>query len=336
MKCKIQKATFIALFFLSSAGAQIVAQNNTLHQLFKNYYEDRIKLFPLEATAAGDNRYNNILPNDGSQLFLKQVHEFYSKYQKNLSSYKPESLNPEDRISFYILKDILNRELEGEQFHKELMPFAQFFSLPLKMGQLGSGTGDQPFKTIKDYDDWLQRMDAFSMWTDSTIANFRKGITAGMVLPKALVLKMIPQMEKLSQSDTSKNVFYGPVKQFPSNFSNEDKNRLTIAYNREINEQLIPSYKKLLAFFSTEYLNAARSTSGINALPKGDAMYRYYIYYYTTTHKTPEEIYQTGLTEVSRITAEMEKLKNQMAYTGTLKELFKLSLIHISEPTRPY
>ncbi|MBK9411853.1 MAG: DUF885 domain-containing protein [Bacteroidetes bacterium] len=322
MKCKIQKATFIALFFLSSAGAQIVNQNNTLHQLFKNYYEDRIKLFPLEATAAGDNRYNNILPNDGSQLFLKQVHEFYSKYQNDLSSYKPESLNQEDRISFYILKDILNRELEGEQFHKELMPFAQFFSLPLKMGQLGSGTGDQPFKTVKDYDDWLQRMDAFSVWTDTTIANFRKGIAAGIVLPKVLVLKMIPQMEKLSQSDTSKNVFYGPVKHFPAKFSNEDKNRLTIAYNREINEQLIPSYKKLHAFFSGEYLNAARSTSGINALPNGDAMYRYYIYYFTTTHKTPEEIYQTGLTEVSRITAEMEKLKNQMGYTGTLKELF--------------
>ncbi|MBL0262271.1 MAG: DUF885 domain-containing protein [Leptospiraceae bacterium] len=97
---------------------------------------------------------------------------------------------------------------------------------------------------------------------------------------------------------------------------------MTIAYNREINEQLIPSYKKLHAFFSGEYLNAARSTSGINALPNGDAMYRYYIYYFTTTHKTPEEIYQTGLTEVSRITAEMEKLKNQMGYTGTLKELF--------------
>lgn len=322
MKRKIKQAAFMALIFLSSTGAQTVSQNNVLHHLFKNYYEDRIKLFPLEATAAGDNRYNNLLPNDGSQSFLKQVHEFYSKYQKTLSSYKPESLSQEDRISFYILKDILNRELEGEQFHKELMPFAQFFSLPLKMGQLGSGTGDQPFKTVQDYDDWLQRIDAFTVWTDTTIANFKKGIEAGIVLPKVLVLKMIPQMEKLAQSDTSKSVFYGPVKHFPEQFSKEDKDRLTTAYNREINEQLIPSYKKLHAFFSGEYLNAARSTSGINALPNGEAMYRYYIYYFTSTNKTPEEIYQTGLTEVSRITAEMEKLKNKMGYIGTLKELF--------------
>jgi len=326
MKYKIQKIIFIALVFLCSGETKMIAQNiarnNGLHQLFENYYEDRLKYFPLEATAVGDNRYNNILPNDGSQVFLKQVHDFYSQYQKELNNFQPESLNSEDRISFYILKDILNRELDGEKFHKERMPFAQVFSLPLKMGQFGSGTGDQPFKTVKDYDDWLQRIEAFAIWTDTTIANFRKGIEAGMVLPKALVLKMIPQMEKLAQLDTSKNIFYGPIKHYPELFSEQDKVRLTAAYNHAIEEQLIPCYQKLHDFFSGEYLNAARSTSGINALPNGDAMYRYYIYYFTTTHQSPEKIYQTGLDEVKRITAEMENLKNQMGFRGTLKELF--------------
>jgi len=326
MKYKIQKAIFITLILLCSIETKISAQNatanNALHQLFDDYYEDRLKLFPLEATAAGDSRYNNILQNDGSQVFLKQVHDFYSKYQKDLSGYKPESLNLEDRISYYILKDVLDRELEAEQYHKEWMPFAQFFSLPLTMGQLGNGSGNQPFKTVQDYENWLQRIDAFAVWTDTTIENFRKGIKAGIVLPKALVVKMIPQMESLAQSDTSKNIFYGPIKHFPEQFSNEDKARLTNLYSHAITAQLIPAYKKLSTFFSGEYLNAARSTSGINALPNGEAMYRYNIYFFTTTHKAPEEIYQTGLSEVSSITAEMEKLKNKMGFNGSLKELF--------------
>lgn len=326
MKYNIKKIIFIALIILCSAESKVIAQNiarnSGLHQLFENYYEDRLKLFPLEATAAGDNRYNNILPNDGSQAFLKQAHDFYSKYQIELNGYKPENLNFEDRISLYILRDILTRELEAEQYHKEWMPFAQFLSLPLKMGQLGNGTGDQPFKTVQDYDNWLQRIDAFTVWTDTTIANFRKGIKAGMVLPKALVLKMIPQMESLAQSDTSKNVFYGPVKRFPEQFSNVDKVRLTNLYTHAIITQFIPAYKKLSTFFSGDYLNAARSTSGINALPNGEAMYRYNIYFFTTTLKSPEEIYETGLSEVTRITAEMEQLKNNIGYTGTLKELF--------------
>ena len=319
------KAPFIVLLILWSVGARIDAQiksNDKLQQVFENYYEDRLKLFPLEATSLGDNRYNNILPNDGSTEYLKKRKEFYLKYLADLNSFTPENLNFEDRISFSILKYILNRDLKAMQFHGELMPFAQFFSLPLTMGQLGSGIGDQPFKSVQDYDNWLQRISAFVTWTDTTISNFRKGIKTGMVLPKALVVKMIPQYENLAQSDTSKNVFYGPVRHFPAKFSKEDRSRLSNAFQLAIHEQLIPSYKKLSAFFSGEYMDAARSTSGINALPQGDVMYQFFVSYYTTTDKTPEEIYQTGLNEVRRITGEMEALKNKIGYTGSLKELF--------------
>ncbi|MBK9983373.1 MAG: DUF885 family protein [Saprospiraceae bacterium] len=77
--------------------------------------------------------------------------------------------------------------------------------------------------------------------------------------------------------------------------------------------------KKLSTFFSGDYLNAARSTSGINALPNGEAMYRYNIYFLLQLLNLPEEIYETGLSEVTRITAEMEQLKNNIGYTGTLK-----------------
>lgn len=299
-----------------------VKSNDKLQHLFENYYEERLKLFPLEATSLGDDRYNNILQNDGSKEFLKQLNDFYRKNLAELDSIKSENFNFEDQISYSILKYILDRDLKALQFHRELMPFAQFSSLPLLMGQLGSGSGDQPFESVQDYDNWLQRISAFVIWTDTTISNFRKGMVAGMVLPKALVVKMIPQYESLAQTDTSKNVFYGPVRHFPRQFSAEDKNRLSNAFNHAITEQLIPSYKKLSAFFSREYMEAARSTSGINALPQGDAMYKFLVSYYTTTDKTPEEIYQTGLNEVQRITGEMEKVKIKLGFNGSLKELF--------------
>ncbi len=320
------KVTFMALIMLSMNAEGINAQiqsNDQLHQLFEKYYDERLKLFPLSATAVGDSRYNNVLQIEGSKEFINQLIEFYTKYQADLNTFKPENLNADDRISLSILKHILNQELKARQFHPELMPITQFTSLPLTMGQLGSGLGDQPFKSVQDYENWLQRVNAFSVWTDTTIANLRKGIQAGMVLPRALVVKMIPQYEKLAINDTSKNVFYGPVRHFPGHFSNEDKIRLSNEFNQTINEKLIPSYKKLGAFISGEYLEAARSTSGINALPEGDAMYKYLVSVYTTTDKTPEEIYQTGLKEVRRITNEMEQLKGKMGFNGSLKELFK-------------
>jgi uncharacterized protein (DUF885 family) len=305
------------------SAAQNTVRNEALHQLFENYYQERLPLFPLEATSNGDERYNHVLHNDGSQAYLKKLHDLYTKYQKDLNNFKPAELNAQDKISYYILKDILTRELELEPFHRERMPFAQFFALPLTMGQLGNGKGNQPFKTVKDYENWLERIDAFTVYADTTIANFRKGIKAGMVLPKALVVKMVPQYVSLSQTDPAKNIFYGPINNFPETFTPEEKDRLAKAYRESIEKKLIPAYQRMGDFFAGEYLNAARSTSGISALPNGDALYRYNIYFFTTLRNKPEDIHKTGLNEVKRITREMEALKNKMGFKGTLKELFK-------------
>jgi uncharacterized protein (DUF885 family) len=302
--------------------AQTLTENNALRKLFDNYYDERLKLFPLDATRIGDNRYNDLLPNDGSAQYREQVHKFYLKYKNQLAGYKRGSLNETDKISYDILTDILNKSLEAEKLHPEYIPFAQFFSLPLTMGQLGSGKGNQPFTTVQDYENWVKRMTAFSTWTDTAIANFRRGIKAGVVLPKALVVRMIPQMESLSESDTSKSVFYGPVRNFPAGFTDAEKSRLTKVYNEAISAQLLPSYKKFAQFFKTEYLPQARMTSGLSALPNGKAIYDYDVYNFTTLRKNPEEFYQTGLKEVDRITNEMEKLKSTMGFTGSLKDLF--------------
>ena len=324
------KLSFSILLFLfvstSLLSVKLYAQNSinnkALNQLFDEYYEERMRLFPLEATFVGDNRYNDLLPNSAASSFRKAVHNFYSKYQDQLRRFNYKQLNEQDKVSYDILMDITQRELGAEMFHPEFTPVTQVFSLPLTIGQLGSGTGAQPFKTVSDYDNWLKRISAFAVWTDTAIANSREGVGAGYVLPKAIVVKLIPQMESLAQTDSSKSIFYGPIRNFPATVSPVDKARLTAEYYTAINQQLLPAYQKWKDFFSNEYLPAARITSGINALPNGAEMYRFYIYYHTTTHQSAEEVYETGINEVTRITAAMEKIKDSIGFKGSLNELF--------------
>ena len=325
------KLSFSILLFVSVSTtllsvklhAQNSIDNKALNHLFDGYYEERLRLFPLEATFVGDNRYDDLLPNSAAASFRQAVHDFYSKYQNGLKRFNYKQLNEKEKVSYDILMDITQRELGLEKFHPEYTPVTQVFSLPLTIGQLGSGTGAQPFRTVSDYDSWLKRISAFADWTDTAIANFRKGVKAGYVLPKAIVVKLIPQMESLAQTDSAKSIFYGPVRNFPANLSTVDKARLTAAYYTAINQQLLPAYQKWKDFFSNEYLSAARTTSGINALPEGEEMYRFYIYYHTTTHKSAEEVYGTGINEVARITAAMEKIKDSIGFNGSLKELFE-------------
>lgn len=314
------------LFFTSCKNSKTESasgKNKDLAGFFDRYYEDRLKLFPLEATYSGDNRYNDLLPNDGSAQFLKQEHDFYSNYLNKLKTFKREDLSEEDQLSYDIFSYEMQIALEGFKYHFEYMPFNQMFALPLTIGQLGSGTGAQPFKTVKDYEDWIVRMSAFSVWADTAKANFDKGIKAGIVMPKALVVKMIPQMYAMIVSDPAESLFYGPVNNFPKSFSLEDKRRLKIAYQNMIMQIVEPTYKKLGDYLRKDYLPHTRSTSGYSSLPGGAAMYTYLVKQQTTTDKKPEEIYQLGLSEVARIRTKMDSIKQAVGFKGDLKAFFE-------------
>jgi uncharacterized protein (DUF885 family) len=298
------------------------AASAPLAALFDAYWDEQARLFPLAATAQGYNRYNDQLPNDQTQAFRQQLRAFYQQYQTQLHKTDRRQLNANDQTSYDILDYELAMRLAGLQQPDWMMPFNQFDSLPSDLGQLGAGTGKQPFKTTLDYRNWLGRAHAFPVWADSAIGNFRRGMKAGVVLPKALVVKMIPQLQSFVVTDPTASLYYGPVAKFPAGVPAAEQPALVAAYRQVILQDLVPSYQKLAQFLQTEYLPQARTSSGIGAVPGGEALYVYGVKRATTTDKTPAEIYQTGLREVQRIRTTMEQVKQQVGYVGDLNAFF--------------
>ncbi|KQB99360.1 DUF885 family protein [Pedobacter sp. Hv1] len=305
------------------SGKPTTEANKNFAALCEQYYEDGLKLNPINATFIGDERYNDLLPNDGSVAYIKEYGDFNKRFLDSLTKYDRESLNANDKLSYDFLKDQLDMNIEGLKYHSEYLPFNQMFALPLTIGQLGSGTGAQPFKTVKNYEDWLKRVTAFSVWADTAIGNFKKGMQKDIVLPKALVVKMVPQMQSMVVANPEQSLFYGPIKLMPKDFSPADQKRLTEAYKKTIQTVIVPTYKKLGDFLQNEYLPKARTTSGMSAMPGGAEWYAYLVRQQTTTKKTPEEIYQTGLKEVARIKAQMDSIKNLVGFKGDLKAFFE-------------
>ena len=297
-------------------------KNKDMATLFDNYWEQRMQLFPLEATADGDNRYNDKLPADFTDGYRAKLNEFYNNYLSQLTKFDRSSLSDNDKISYDIFKHEMEMGIEGLTYHDNYIPFNQFWGLTLGFGQLGSGAGNQPFKTVKDYDDWISRATAFSDWADSAIVYFKKGIDTKYVLPKALVVKIIPQLQAMVVTDAAKSLFYGPITKLPATFSDSDKQRLTTAYIKLINEKIVPAYKKLGDFIKNEYLPKARTSTGIDSVPDGDRYYDYMVRYWTTTNETPDKIYNTGLAEVKRIRGVMDSVKNAVGFNGDLNAFF--------------
>jgi uncharacterized protein (DUF885 family) len=297
--------------------------NKALRNLFDRYYEGRLKFFPFESTDAGEDRYNDLFPNSNTQAFRNDLKAFYTVYLDSLNQFKKEGIDANNLLALEVLKYDVQMNIKGFDFPDYLMPLNQFWGMHLSVGQYGSGTAAQPFKTVKDYDNWLKRIDGYVVWSDSAIANMQAGISRNMVLPTKLVTKIIPQYESTIASEADKSLFYDPIKNFPKSFSESDKARLSASYAKMIYEKINPAHSKMLKFLKEDYLKASRSSSGISALKGGTEHYAYLAASWTTTDLSPDQIHATGLQEVARIRAEMEKTMQSVGFKGNLSQFFE-------------
>lgn len=312
-----------ALLSCDNGGKKADATSNKdeLARALHQYWEERVQLFPLEATSAGDNRYNDQLTITIAPSFRDSLERFYKHYLELVQGIDTAGLSSDDKMSYRIFCYEMEMGMEGLQYPTHLMPMNQFWSFTLELPQLGSGTGNQPFKSVEDYQNWLKRLRMFPAWADTAIANMREGIKKGWVLPRSLVVKMLPQLKNVIAPDTA-SIFYGPIKSWPAGMDEAAKQQLAAAYSDVITTVVNPSYNKLLTFFTDEYLPAARNGSGLGELPGGDAYYNYCIRYWTTTDLSPDSIYNTGLAEVARMEGEMQRVKDMVGFKGDLKAFF--------------
>jgi uncharacterized protein (DUF885 family) len=330
---------FLALLSCKNETAKIATNivNKPFNDFLDNYNEETYKLYPLNATFEGDNRFNDQLPNYSSDEFLEEAKTFYTKVKADLAQFNDADLSESEKLSKAVLAWECDINLEGFKFRQELMPIDQFNSITLTIGQLAGGTSAQPFKTVKDYDNWLKRLDSYVNNLESSEVKMIEGINKGYVLPKSLIIKIIPQFESLGKDDVENHVFYGPVKNIPETFSVDEKKNITAAYTKIIKEKIIPAHKKMANFISKEYLVAGRATSGISDIPNGKEYYNFRIKNFTTITMTADEIHNLGLREVERIRLEMEKVKSQVGFKGDLKAFFdfvrnRKELIPFTEP----
>ena len=309
----------------AAASAKRQAESGRLHRMFENYYEERLILFPYEATYNGDHRYDDRLGNGISDEHRRKQAVLADTYSRELARGKRARLSKTDQSSYDVLKSDLSRIRDGLRFPEHWLPVGRMDDLPTAFARLGSGNDIQPFKTVRDYENFLGRVRDFTMWVDTAIANERKGMTSGVVQPRVIMEKSAAQMEGWLVPDVQKSLFYQPILQMPAGFGDADRTRLTQAYTEAIQKQIVPSYRKLVTFIRQEYLPQCRDSVGLSALPNGRQWYQQLVRFYTTTDLTPDQVFDLGVSEVARITRAMETLKVKSGFAGDLAAFAKHS-----------
>ena len=324
----MKRSSVLASLFALAGFAGVAHAADTraarLNTLYAEFWEENLKLNPVSATFAGDPRYNAELPNFLAPEFEEKSRAFEKKYLDAARAIGTEGLTGQDRLSFDIFT--LNREstLEQLQFPDRLLPIDQFYNIANSFAQFGSGTSAQPFATVKDYDDWLKRAALMPAILDQAIVNMREGVSKGIVQPRVLMEKVLPQLEANITDDPTKSIFWGPIANLPKDFSATDRDRLAAAFRTLIATQLTPAYQRLHTYIADDYLPKTRDTFGMGALPNGAAWYAQKVHTNTTHSLNPAQVHQIGLDEVARIQDGMRAVAKDLGYTKPTKTLPEL------------
>lgn len=294
-----------------------------LAALVEEFFERELEFNPLFATAIGDDRYDDRLANSLSPEYLEKYKAHNRAYLDRVMAIDPAQLSEQDRLTYETFRYSREMDLESFKYPDHLQPVEQFYSPMNFFVQLGSGSSIHPFKTVKNYDDFLSRVDDFVVIVDQAIANMRVGMERGIVQPRILMEKVLPQLESQFADDVEQSTFYNPIKDMPAEFSDAERERLTAAFKADISEKIIPAYRRMYDFINDEYLGAARETVSLGALPGGEAWYAYQARRRTTTDLTPAEIHQIGLDEVARIHTAMQGVMDEVGFDGDLTAFFE-------------
>ncbi|MGI9264196.1 MAG: DUF885 domain-containing protein, partial [Gammaproteobacteria bacterium] len=256
-------------------AAANVTESEKLEALLGEFWEDFLMRSPITATGVGDPRYNDQFPNSLTEEWRIESRAFNEHWLDRLSTLDRNALHDQDRLSYDIVNRDLKSNLEGLEYPGHLLPISPLFSVPTFLARLGSGTAMQPFRTVKDYDDFLKRLDGGLEWIDQAIVNMREGVERGIVQPRVVMEKVVPQLDNLIVAQAEDSVFWGAIEKFPEDFSEADKSRLSEAYRGAIGDKVMPAYVRLRDFISEEYLPECRESVGLSALPDGMDWYAY-------------------------------------------------------------
>lgn len=307
----------VALAAPQATQAPSDAAARVLHALFDAEWERSLRENPENASYRGDARYND----RWTDVSLDAIHARQAEDRAVLARLKAidrAALSEADRLNYDVFAWTLERSVARQRFNEWQRPLSQ---------RGGVQTIDEmvevlPFRTVKDYEDWLARLEAVPTLVEQTAALMREGVKAGNTPPRVLMERVPAQIAAQLVDDPTKSRFYVPFGKIPETIPQADRTRLQARAVEVIRHRVVPAYRTFATFFERDYLPKTRTGIAAAGLPDGNAYYDFLAGHFTTTDLTADQIHDIGLREVARIRGEMEKVRAEVDFNGSLAGFF--------------
>lgn len=312
---KLLSILYLAACLLAPA-AQAATAAEQLQAIIDDHWQYSLREDPITAGRMGVPDYNDRLPGVAIEDRARRL-KAEKVFLARLDKIDAEQLGESARVNLELLTWVLENSVEANELFLDRIPLNTFYSFTSAALHASDGLAMQK---VGDYEDYVDRIGDFGRYFDENLANMRRGIEDGFVLPKIVVEGIAPTVRAQVYDDPTKSSLFDPFENLPDSISAEEQQRLREAGKKAIRESAIPAFARVADFLEGDYLQAATDTIGAEELPGGEEYYRHGIKTYVTLDMDPAEIHRIGLAEVKRIRAEMDELIQESGFDGSFGE----------------
>ncbi|QBY05209.1 DUF885 domain-containing protein [Thalassotalea sp. HSM 43] len=308
-----------------------ISETERLNQWFAAKYEEQLQRSPLWMTMLGrKDKYDQI--DDVSEQAEDIDFAWREQSVKELTaSFDYDKLTDEAKISYDIWIYQYEQAKQGMPFRHNNYVFTQMQGMQALAAQFLIS-----FHRVDDVADmqaYNKRVSGMANAISTLLERAKLHAEKGVRPPRFAYEGVIEQARNLvtgapfTEGDPS--ALYGDAKRkvdallTAETIDQKTADELIAGTEKALKEDWGPAYQALIAWFEKDISNTAENPTGVGKQPNGADFYNFRLAASTTTNLTADEIHKIGLDEVARLTGEMEAIKKQVGFEGSLQDFFK-------------
>jgi uncharacterized protein (DUF885 family) len=294
----------------SSPTPDVQARHKNLRSIADDYWEFYLRENPEAATVLGEYKYNARL-SDYSLAHVEVARKQAADLLDRARAVDTAGLSDADRLDQQLLVQTLTDRLESIRLRRYEMPLDQMNGAHLTFPQIATTA---PFDSVQHYRDYIARLNAIPTAIDQIIELSRAGLKEGLIQPRFLLEKTIPQCATMADTAGAASAFAEPAARIPDSIPAADREQLRDGMIAAVDQKVRPAYATLKKFIAEQYAPRGRAEFGIWSLTDGDARYRFAIDTQTTTDLTAAQIHDLGLAQVADLEHQITALATKAGY----------------------
>jgi len=256
------------------------------------------------------------LPDSSPAAEARRLDAFRAA-RKQAAAVDPAGLSEKDRLTRELLLWTLDSKIEAAAYDESRMPFSSDGGFDTSLLYRADGAR---LTSEADARKWIALLGQIPAYYETGIANARRGVAAGFVQPVPTAQGVLARAKRAAETPLASDPLLEPLRKLPKSIPADRRAALLQEGEAAITAKVAPARKAFATFMADEYLPKASKSLAASDLPGGEAYYAFLVRHHTTTDLTPDQVHALGLKEVARIRAEMETVKAEAGFKGSMAE----------------